>query len=66
MMQKMQKLNGRAEFVHEITEEEEAEDLHLSQTFEELPPSTRRGWRLLYLRCLVHKGAQAKLAMGVT
>ena len=37
MMQKMQKLNGRAEFVHEITEEEEAKDLQLSETFEELP-----------------------------
>ena len=64
MMQKMQKLNGRAEFVHEITEE--GGDLHLSETFEELPPRTWRGWRLLYLRTLVHKGAQAKLAMGVT
>ena len=37
MMQKMQKLKGRAEFVHEITEEEEAKDLQLSETFEELP-----------------------------
>ena len=47
-----------AEFVHEITKEE-AKDLQLSQTFEEL-------LRLVYLRTLVHKGAQAKLAMGVT
>ena len=44
--------------MHEITKEE-AKDLQLSQTFEEL-------LRLVYLRTLVHKGAQAKLAMGVT
>ena len=55
-----------AEFVHHKIRLMQAKDLHLSETFEEASQQDERleAVLLVYLRTLVHKGAQAKAGHG--